>query len=174
MREAVPCIGWRVGSDSIPSRPRLRANNRTRSRLQAEDSRSCQRPHRHRTVACGARFHWSGSPTIRPSGFRSPACGSGWCDRNPNFRGARHTSAMANGKQGRQEALTGSRRLFGDIFREWLCSAGLSGSQRILEPLCTCNCLPFNSVIISSACLFILSRKPISYCRFKRINVYIL
>ena len=69
MREAVPCIGWRVGSDSIPSRPRLRANNRTLSRLQAEDSRSCQRPHRHRTVACGARFHWSGSPTIRPSGF---------------------------------------------------------------------------------------------------------
>ena len=28
--------------------------------------------------------------------------------------------------------------------------------------------------IISSACLFILSSKPISNCRFKRIDVYVL
>ena len=36
------------------------------------------------------------------------------------------------------------------------------------------NCLPFNDGIVSSAAFFVLSCKPIFYCRFKRIDVYIL
>src|SRR5215472_17501790 len=47
----MPWIGRRTGTDPIPSRSRFRADNGTLSGLQAADSRSCERPHRHRTVA---------------------------------------------------------------------------------------------------------------------------
>jgi hypothetical protein len=68
VREAVPCIGWRIGSDPIPSRARLRPDNRALSRVQTADSRSCERPDRHRTLAA-APVHRSGSPTTRPTGL---------------------------------------------------------------------------------------------------------
>jgi hypothetical protein len=93
-----------------------------------------------------------------------------------DFRFARRTSAMANGKQGKARSADRSRTIIrgGSFYREWLCSAGQSGSERIPGATVHLRLLAFNSGIISSACLFILSRKPISYCRFKRIDVYIL
>src|SRR2546422_1136951 len=56
----------------------------------------------------------------------------------------------------RQGALTESRTtIAGDLFyREWLCGAGQGCRGRILERLYIDHCLPFNSGIISSACLF--------------------
>ena len=45
---------------------------------------------------------------------------------------------------------------------------------RILERLYIDNCLPFTVELFRQLAFFILSCKPISYCRFKRIDVYIL
>ena len=53
--------GGEFASDPIPSRARFRADNRTQSRLQAADSRSRERPHRHRTIAFSERIADYGS-----------------------------------------------------------------------------------------------------------------
>jgi hypothetical protein len=45
---------------------------------------------------------------------------------------------------------------------------------RILERLYIDNCLPLTVELFHQLAFFILSSKPISYCRFKRIDVYIL
>ena len=76
----------------------------------------------------------------------------------------------------RQGALTESRTtIAGDPFyREWLCGAGQGRRGRILERLYIDNCLPLTVELFRQLAFFILSCKPISYCRFKRIDVYIL
>src|SRR5713101_1336251 len=82
--------------------------------------------------------------------------------------------AMANRE--RQGALTESRTtIAGDPFyREWLCGAGQGCRGRILERLYIDSCLPLTVELFRQLAFFILSCKPISYCRFKRIDVYIL
>src|SRR5882762_1007376 len=50
----------------------------------------------------------------------------------------------------------------------------LWGNSRILERLYIDNCLPLTVELFRQLAFFILSCKPISYCRFKRIDVYIL
>ena len=96
---------------------------------------------------------------------------------NPGyFRVARDTSAVATANRERQGALTESRTtIAGDPFyREWLCGAGQGCRGRILERLYIDNCLPLTVELFHQLAFFILSCKPISYCRFKRIDVYIL
>ncbi len=44
----------------------------------------------------------------------------------------------------------------------------------ILERLYVDNCLPLTVELFHQLAFFILSCKPISYCRFKRIDVYVL
>ena len=75
-----------------------------------------------------------------------------------------------------QGALIESRTtIAGDPFyREWLCGAGQGCRGRILERLYIDNCLPLRVELFRPLAFFILSCKPISYCRFKRIDVYIL
>ena len=60
------------------------------------------------------------------------------------------------------------------FYREWLCGAGQGCRVRILERLYIDNCLPLTVELFHQLAFFILSCKPISYCRFKRIDVYIL
>jgi hypothetical protein len=43
-----------------------------------------------------------------------------------------------------------------------------------MESLYIDNCLPFTVESFHQLAFFILSREPISYCRFKRIDVYVL
>ena len=45
---------------------------------------------------------------------------------------------------------------------------------RLLERLYIDNCLPLTVELFHQLAFFILSCKPISYCRFKRFDVYIL
>src|SRR5258708_4367326 len=82
----------------------------------------------------------------------------------------------ATANRERQGALTVSRTtIAGDPFyREWLCGAGQGCRGRILERLYIDNCLPLTVELFRQLAFFILSCKPISYCRFKRIDVYIL
>src|SRR5580658_4437814 len=82
----------------------------------------------------------------------------------------------ATANRERQGALTESRTsIAGDPFyREWLCGAGQGCRGRILEGLYIDNCLPLTVELFRQLAFFILSCKPISYCRFKRIDVYIL
>ena len=82
----------------------------------------------------------------------------------------------ATANRERQAALTESRtNIAGDPFyREWLCCAGQGCRGRILERLYVDNCLPLTVELFHQLAFFILSSKPISYCRFKRIDVYIL
>jgi hypothetical protein len=85
-------------------------------------------------------------------------------------------SQSATANRERQGALTESRTtIAGDPFyREWLCGAGQGCRGRILERLYIDNCLPLTVELFRQLAFFILSCKPISYCRFKRIDVYIL
>jgi hypothetical protein len=55
-----------------------------------------------------------------------------------------------------------------------LCGAGQGCRGRILERLYVDNCLPLTVELVHQLAYFILGCKPISYCRFKRIDVYIL
>src|SRR6516225_7556752 len=82
----------------------------------------------------------------------------------------------ATANRERQGALTESRTtIAGDPFsREWLCGAGQGCRGRILERLYIDNCLPLTVELFHQLAFLILSCKPISYCRFKRIDVYIL
>ena len=82
----------------------------------------------------------------------------------------------ATANRERQGALTESRTtIAGDPFyREWLCGAGQGCRGRILERLYIDACLPLTVELFRQLAFFILSCKPISYCRFKRIDVYIL
>src|SRR5437879_11828445 len=82
----------------------------------------------------------------------------------------------ATARRERQGALTESRTtIAGDPFyREWLCGASQGCRGRILERLYIDNCLPLTVELFRQLAFFILSCKPISYCRFKRIDVYIL
>ena len=54
------------------------------------------------------------------------------------------------------------------------CGAVQGCRGRILERLYIDNCLPLTVELFRQLVFFILSCKPISYCRFKRIDVYIL
>jgi hypothetical protein len=76
----------------------------------------------------------------------------------------------------RQGALTESRTTIAEdpFYREWLCGAGQGCRGRITERLYIDNCLPLAVELFHQLAFFILSCKPISYCRFKRIDVYIL
>jgi hypothetical protein len=82
----------------------------------------------------------------------------------------------ATANRERQGALTESgTTIAGDPFyREWLCGAGQGCRGSKLEPLYIDNCLPLTVELFHQLAFFILSCKPISYCRFKRIDVYIL
>ena len=82
----------------------------------------------------------------------------------------------ATANRERQGALTESRTtIAGDPFyREWLYGAGQGCRGRIMERLYIDNCLPLTVELFHQLAFFILSCKPISYCRFKRIDVYIL
>src|SRR5580704_12734209 len=82
----------------------------------------------------------------------------------------------ATANRERQGALTESRTtIAGDPFyREWLCGVGQGCRGRILERLYIDNCLPLTVKLFRQLAFFILSCKPISYCGFKRIDVYIL
>ena len=82
----------------------------------------------------------------------------------------------ATANRERQGALTESRTtIAGDPFyTEWLCGAGQGCRRRITERLYNGNYLPLTVELFDQLAFFILSRKPISYCRFKRIDVYIL
>jgi hypothetical protein len=95
-----------------------------------------------------------------------------------NLRFARDTSAVGNGKQRKARSADRERTtIAGDPFcREWLCGAGQGCRGRILERLYIDNCLPLTVELFHQLAffIFILSCKPISYCRFKRIDVYIL
>ena len=82
----------------------------------------------------------------------------------------------ATANRERQGTLTESRTtIAGDPFyRAWLCGAGQGCRGRILERLCIDNCLPLTVELFRQLAFFILSCKPISYCCFKRFDVYIL
>ena len=82
----------------------------------------------------------------------------------------------ATANRERQGALTESRTtIAGDpLYREWLCGAGQGCRGRILGRLYIDNCLPLTVELFHQLAFFILSCKPISYCRSKRIDVYIL
>jgi hypothetical protein len=82
----------------------------------------------------------------------------------------------ATANRERQGALTESRTTIagGPFYREWLCGAGQGCRGRILERLYIDNCLPSTVELFRQLAFFILSCKPVSYCRFKRIDVYIL
>jgi hypothetical protein len=82
----------------------------------------------------------------------------------------------ATANRERQGALTeGRTTIAGDPFyREWLCGPGQVCRGRILKRLSIHNCLPLTVELFHQLAFFILSCKPISYCRFKRIDVYIL
>ena len=60
------------------------------------------------------------------------------------------------------------------FYKKWLCGAGQGCRGRILERLYIDKCLPFTVESFHQLVFFILSCKPVSYCRFKRIDVYIL
>jgi hypothetical protein len=63
----------------------------------------------------------------------------------------------------------------GDPFcSEWLCRAGQGCRGRIPERLYIDNRLPLTLELFHQLAFFILSCKPISYCRFERIDVYIV
>jgi hypothetical protein len=81
----------------------------------------------------------------------------------------------ATANRERQGALTESRTtIAGDPFyREWLCGAGQGCRGRILERLYIDNCLSLTVELFRQVAFFILSLKPISYCRFKRIDIHI-
>ena len=76
----------------------------------------------------------------------------------------------------RQGAPTDRRTTIeGDPFyREWLCVAGRGCRGSIPLRLYIDNCLPLTVELFDQLAFFILSCKPISYCGFKRIDVYIL
>jgi hypothetical protein len=76
----------------------------------------------------------------------------------------------------RQGALTERRAtIAGDpFFTEWLYGAGQGGRGRLLEHVYIDHCLPLTVELFRQLAFFILSCQPISYCRFKRIDVYIL
>ncbi len=82
----------------------------------------------------------------------------------------------ATANRERQGALTESRTTIAGVlfYREWLCGAGQGCRGRILERLHIDNCLPLTVELFRQLAFFILSCKPISYCRSKRIDVYIL
>ena len=82
----------------------------------------------------------------------------------------------ATANRERHGALTQSRTtIAGDPFyREWLCGAGQGCRGRITERLYIDNFLPLTEELFHQLAFFILSCQPISYCRFKRIDVYIL
>ena len=80
----------------------------------------------------------------------------------------------ATANRERQGALTESRTTGDPLYREWLCGAGKGCRGRILGRLYIDNCLPLTVELFHQLAFFILSCKPISYCRFKRIDVYIL
>src|SRR5215471_8860727 len=96
-----------------------------------------------------------------------------WAD---GFRVAPDTSAVGNGKQ--RKARSADREPHDycgrPFYREWLCGAGQDCRGRVLERLYIDNCLPLTVELFHQLALFILSCKPISYCRFKRIDVYTL
>ena len=81
----------------------------------------------------------------------------------------------ATANRERQGVLTESRTtIAGDAFyREWLCDAGQSCRGRILERRYLDNCWPLMVELFRLLGFFILSCKPIAYCRFKRLDVYI-
>jgi hypothetical protein len=60
------------------------------------------------------------------------------------------------------------------FYREWLYCAGEGCRGRMLERLYIDNCLPSTMELFRQLAFFILSCKPISYCRFKHIDVYII
>ena len=67
--------------------------------------------------------------------------------------------------------------MFSDSANVWdsLAEGYMKGCRgRILERLYIDNCLPLTVELFHQLAFFILSCKPISYCRFKRIDVYIL
>src|SRR6516162_5663567 len=71
--------------------------------------------------------------------------------------------------------LASGSSIAGDPFyREWLCGAGQGCRGHIMERLYIDNCLPLTVELFHQLAFFILSCKPISYGRFKRIDVYIL
>jgi hypothetical protein len=78
----------------------------------------------------------------------------------------------ATANRERQGALTESRTtIAGDPFyREGLCGAGQGCRGRILERLYIDHCLPLTVELFRQLAFFILSCKPISYCRFKLIR----
>jgi hypothetical protein len=82
----------------------------------------------------------------------------------------------ATANRERQGALTESRTsIAGDPFdREWLCGGGQGCRGRMLERLYINDCLPLPVELFRQLALFILSRKPKSYGRFKRSDVDIL
>jgi hypothetical protein len=59
-------------------------------------------------------------------------------------------------------------------YRECLCGAGQGCRGRILERLYMDHGLPLTVELFHQLAIFILSCKPISYCHFKRVDVYIL
>ncbi len=76
----------------------------------------------------------------------------------------------------RQGALTRAARLLREtrFIENGLCGEGQGCRGRILERLYIDNCLPLTVELFRQLAFFILSCEPISYCRFKRIDVYIL
>jgi hypothetical protein len=75
-----------------------------------------------------------------------------------------------------QGALTESRTtIAGDPFyREWLCGGGRAVGVVYWNAFTSIHCLPLTVELFRQLAFFILSCKPISYCRFKRVDVYIL
>ena len=59
----------------------------------------------------------------------------------------------------------------GPYHSEWLCGAGQGCRGRILERHYIDNCSPFTVESFRQLAFFILRCKPMSYCRFKRVDV---
>ena len=120
---------------------------------------------------------WSANRKLSRSAFRGiPRLMSSTPTASPNNFLARDASAVGNGKQ--RKTRSADRKpttIAGDPFyREWLCGAGQGCRGRILERLYIDNCSPLTVELFRQLAFFILSCKPISYCGFKRIDVYIL
>jgi hypothetical protein len=81
----------------------------------------------------------------------------------------------ATANRERQGVLTESRTTIARdaFYREWLCDAGQSCRGRMLERLYLDNCFPLMVELFRQLAFFILSCEPISYCGFKRLDVYI-
>src|SRR5437660_2758499 len=131
----------------------------------------CLEPHHKDTFEAGVRSH-SVEPWAQRRAFLDAVA-------IPPGKKQRLLHRVLGVRQGAEHAVTVDKQFAAmtlDIATElvWLCGAGQGCRGRILERLYIDNCLPLTVELFRQLAFFILSCKPISYCRSKRIDVYIL